>query len=77
MICLGAGVGWFSREKWSRIQELSQLVTGIRIFNAKRGVGGEGFPPLTDLLQQAIESTIHTLTSAFTKSDERRLLLEL
>lgn len=66
----------FFRQTWNRVKELSQLVTGIRIFNKTRGVPSEGVPPLTDLLQQAISATVTTLNTVYTKTDQRRLLLE-
>jgi len=69
---LGTFMSLSKRDKERQLVELTQIVTGIRLFNKECGKGGEGIDDLPAILNQAIPATTeevdrvidHTINSA-------------
>ena len=47
------------------MRELTQIVTGIRLFNKECGKGGEGIDNLPSILNEAIPSATMNIESEF------------
>lgn len=70
---LGTFMSLVKRDKERQLQELSMIVTGIRLFNKECGKGGEGIDDLPAILNEAVPATTQnvdaeiqqTLASAF------------
>ncbi|XP_064630371.1 cilia- and flagella-associated protein 206-like [Lineus longissimus] len=54
---LGTFMALTKRDKERQLQELTQIVTGIRLFNKECGKGGEGIDDLPAILNEAIPAT--------------------
>ncbi|XP_067006807.2 cilia- and flagella-associated protein 206 [Anabrus simplex] len=64
---LGQFVTLSTKEKEQQIQELTQIVTGIRLFNRDCQKGGEEIEDLPGLLQRALTATSETLQMYLTE----------
>ncbi|XP_046851113.1 cilia- and flagella-associated protein 206-like [Xenia sp. Carnegie-2017] len=55
---LGTFMSMIKQDKEKQLQELSQIVSGIRLFNQECGKGGDGIDDLPAVLGEAIPATI-------------------
>ncbi|CAF4257510.1 unnamed protein product, partial [Rotaria magnacalcarata] len=55
---LGNFLSLSKRDKDRQLVELTQIVTGIRLFNKECGKGGEGIDNLPAILNEAIPATL-------------------
>lgn len=58
---LGTFMSLAKRDKERQLQELTYIVTGIRLFNKECGKGGEGIDDLPAILNEAIPATTHNI----------------
>ena len=49
------------RDKERQLQELTMIVTGIRLFNKESGKGGEGIDDLPAILNEAVPATTQNI----------------
>ena len=56
------------RDKERQLIELTQIVTGIRLFNKECGKGGEGIDDLPAILNEAVPATTQNVDGAIQKA---------
>ncbi|XP_033102810.1 cilia- and flagella-associated protein 206-like [Anneissia japonica] len=61
---LGTFMSLTKRDKERQLVELTNIVTGIRLFNKECGKGGEGIDDLPAILNEAIPATTHNVDAA-------------
>lgn len=65
---LGTFLALDRKDKERQLGELTQLVTGIRLFNKECGKGGEGIDDLPGILNEAVPATSHNLNMTIQES---------
>jgi len=60
---LGTFMSLVKRDKERQLQELTMIVTGIRLFNKECGKGGEGIDDLPAILNEAVPATSQNVDS--------------
>ncbi|KAJ8026094.1 hypothetical protein HOLleu_33834 [Holothuria leucospilota] len=65
---LGTFMSLVKRDKERQLIELTQIVTGIRLFNKECGKGGEGIDDLPAILNEAVPATTQNVDSAIQKA---------
>ena len=57
-------------DKQTQLEELCQIVTGIRLFNKECNKGGTGIDDLTNILKTSIPNTTQNIDNALVKAQE-------
>ncbi|XP_033632882.1 cilia- and flagella-associated protein 206-like [Asterias rubens] len=65
---LGTFMSLVKRDKERQLVELTQIVTGIRLFNKECGKGGEGIDDLPAILNEAVPATTQNVDTAIQRS---------
>ena len=65
---LGTFMSLIKRDKERQLVELTQIVTGIRLFNKECGKGGEGIDDLPAILNEAVPATTQNVDSAIQRA---------
>ncbi|XP_074642939.1 cilia- and flagella-associated protein 206-like isoform X2 [Tubulanus polymorphus] len=65
---LGTFMSLTKRDKERQLQELTQIVTGIRLFNKECGKGGEGIDDLPAILNEAVPATTQNVDAEIQQS---------
>ncbi|XP_072032769.1 cilia- and flagella-associated protein 206-like [Amphiura filiformis] len=65
---LGTFMSLIKRDKERQLVELTQIVTGIRLFNKECGKGGEGIDDLPAILNEAVPATTQNVDAAIQRA---------
>ena len=65
---LGTFMSLIKRDKERQLVELTEIVTGIRLFNKECGKGGEGIDDLPAILNEAVPATTQNVDAAIQKA---------